>query len=44
MYKKDLKLYVAPEMEAMDVEMESTLLDTSIDQGGNEWLAPGEED
>lgn len=33
MYKKDLKLYVTPEMETFEVEMESTLLDVSIGQG-----------
>lgn len=33
MYKKDLKLYVTPEMETFEVEMESTLLQVSIDPG-----------
>lgn len=38
MYKKDLKLYVAPEMETINDEMESTLLagsDVTIDPGND---------
>ena len=42
MYKKDLKLYVAPEMEAMEVEMESSLLEVSIGQNDDYPMdAPG---
>jgi hypothetical protein len=42
MYKKDLKLYVTPEMETFEVEMESTLLDVSIDPGNDYPIdAPG---
>lgn len=42
MYKKDLKLYVTPEMETFEVEMESTLMDVSIDPGNeHEFDAPG---
>lgn len=43
MYKKDLKLYVTPEMETFEVEMESTLLDVSIggDEGETPLPAPG---
>ena len=41
MDKKDLKMYVTPETEVLDVEMESQLLDVSIEQP--EW-APIHED
>ena len=39
MDKKDLKLYVAPEMETINDEMESTLLAGSDD--GNVTIDPG---
>lgn len=45
MEKKDLKWYVSPEMETYEAEVESTLLNASASQGGNQWIdAPGVED
>ncbi|MBQ3698483.1 MAG: hypothetical protein II886_01090 [Prevotella sp.] len=42
MDKKDLKWYVSPEMETYEAEMESTLLDVSIDPGNDYPMdAPG---